>query len=224
LSSCTSRKQDVSGEKPDHLLSDGKVITKVGKMPESNTRLGEVVGVVDAPRERVWKVISDYNEHKNFMPNILECFAIRPEALELLKGTSAQDLRTLESQLKQYKTDRVTGTVVYMYGVGDFPWPIPDKAYVLKIARDPTRYIAQATMVIGQMKVNESSWELKPYGADGSKTLVKYTIRLDPGMPAPGFAVKMAASFTLPKVIEAVRRRVKDSKYGHPRRDKRKAG
>lgn len=224
LSSCSPRKQGVSEEKTDRLLTDGEVITKVEKMPGCETRLGEAIGVVDASREKVWRVICDYNEHKHFMPNILECFAIRLEALELIKGKSPRELRGLESQLRQYKTGEIAGEVVYIYSVGDFPWPIPDKAYILKIARDRERYATHATMIIGQMRVNESFWELKPYGADGSKTLVKYRLLLDPGMPAPAFVIRMATSSIMPKVIEAVRQRVKNARYGHPRREGRQAG
>ena len=224
LSSCSPRRHGVSEEKTNRLLTDGKVITKVEKIPGCETLLGEVIGVVGASQEKVWRVICDYNEHKHFMPNILECFAIRPEALELIKGKSPRELRGLESQLRQYKTDEIAGEVVYIYGVGNFPGPWPDKGHILKIARDRDRYVTHATMVIGQMKVNESFWELKPYGADGSKTLVKYRLLLDPGMPAPGFVIEMSTSSILPKVVDAVRQRVKNASYEHPGKEGRQAG
>jgi hypothetical protein len=214
LLSCSSRKEHGAGEKADRLLRNGKVITTVEKLPDSGTRCGEVTGVVDAPLETVWKVVSDYNEHKHFMPNILECFAIRPEGLRLLEGIEAKELREIETQLKEYKTEDVAGDVVYLYGLGDFPWPMSDKAYILKIVRDSQRYTTHGTMVVGQMKENESFWELKPYGNGGCKTLVKYKLLLDPGVPAPGFAIEMATNSSLPKVIEAVRQKVKDKKYG----------
>jgi len=195
------------------MLSNGEVIVKIEKLPGGNTRLGQVTGVIDAPRERVWKVISDYNEQKNFMPNLLESFVIRPEALELIKDASPGDLASLENRLRKYKCDEVAGRVVYTYGVGDFPWPVPDKRYILRIERDLDRYTTHANMIIGQMKVNETFWALEPYGPDGSKTLATYKILLDPGMPLPGFAINMAASSTLRDVIEALRRKVKDASY-----------
>lgn len=224
LSSCSPDKQNSGRENSNHILGDGEVIVKVERMPECETRLGEVVGVIDAPRERVWNVISDYNEHSDFMPNILECFAIRPEGLELLKGANPQDLERLESQLRQYQTERIADSVVYIYGMGDFPWPMPNKRYILKVVRDPVRYVTHSTMVIGQMKVNESWWELEPYGEDGSRTLARYRILLDPGIPLPEFAIRMATRATLPKVIEAVRKRVKNPGYERRGKDGKKAG
>jgi len=209
LPSCSSKKQGVNRKGANHLFRDGAVVTKVERMPGSGTRCGEVAGIIDAPRERVWKIISDYNAHKDFMPNILESFMIRPEALELVKEASPRDLPRLEDQLRKYRTDDIVGDIVYFYGMGDFPWPMADRRYILKIVRDRERYTIHATMVIGQMKVNESSWELKPYGPDGSKTVAKYTILLDPGIPVPGFMLNIAVNSTLPEVIEVVRRRLK---------------
>jgi hypothetical protein len=223
LWSCSPGKRSAGREKSNRTLDIGDVIVKVERMPECDTRLGEVVGVIEAPRERVWSVISDYNEHKHFMPNILECFAIRPEALELLQGASPQDLGRLEGQLRQYHTDRITDTVVYIYGMGDFPWPMPNKRYILKVVRDPLRYVTHSTMVIGQMKVNESWWELERYGSDGSRTLARYRIFLDPGIPLPEFAIGMATRSTLPKVIQAVRERVKNPAYKNPGKGEDKA-
>lgn len=218
LASCSQRQQGPSQRSTDNFHSDGKLTVKVEKLPGCATRRGEVTGVVDAPTERVWKVISDYNQHKNFMPGILECFAIDPEALKLIEGISANELRTLESQLRAHKTNVTMGEVVYLYGVGDFPWPMANKRYILRVVRDRERWTAHATMVIGQMKVNESSWELEPCGPDGSRTRATYRILLDPGVPAPGFAVNMATSSTLPKVIEALRKEVRDPKYDDPRK------
>jgi len=215
LWSCSARRHDFSKERIHDVLREGRVVTKVEKMPGCDTRVGEVIGVVDAPRERVWEVISDYNEQKHFMPNLLESFLIRPEALEIVKKGSARDLRRMEEQLRQYRTDEVDQREVYVYSVGDFPWPMSDRGYILKIARDPQGYTAHATMVVGEMKVNEDFWELEPYGGDASKTLVKYRVLLDAGVAVPGFAVKMALNSTLPEVIEALRRRVKDSRYEH---------
>lgn len=211
--SCSSAKHSVRAHKEEALLR-GEVIVDIKKRPGCETRVGRVTGVIDAPRERVWKVISDYNEHKKYMPNLLECFAIRPEALELLEGALPKELSSLEGQLREYKCDELPGSIVYTYGMGDFPWPMPNKRYVLRIERDPYRFTTRANMVLGEMKVNTSSWELEPYGSDDSKTLAIYTVCLDPGVAIPGFAVNMAANSTLPGVIEAVRQRAKNAKYG----------
>ncbi len=221
LASCSQRQQGPSQRSTDNFHSDGKLTVKVEKLPGCATRRGEVTGVVDAPTERVWKVISDYNQHKNFMPGILECFAIDPEALKLIEGISADKLRSLESEFRTHKTNDTMGEVVYLYGVGDFPWPMSNKRYILKVVRDRQRWTAHATMVIGQMKVNESSWELEPCGPDGSRTRATYRILLDPGVPAPGFAVNMATSSTLPKVIEALRKEVRDPSTTTPGKPKR---
>ncbi len=208
--SCSTTKKTVDAEREAELLEEGKILVRIDKMPEADARLGQVTGIIEASPESVWKLISDYNDHKNYMPNLRECFAIRPEALELLAGMSPGDLPKLESLLRQHKTNDVEGKVVYTYSVGDFPWPMSDKRYVLRNERDAERFTTHSTMVIGQMSVNESWWELKSSGPAGSKTLATYKVLLDAGAAIPGFAVDMAANSTLPEVIKAVRKRVQD--------------
>jgi hypothetical protein len=212
-SSCSSTKHKIAGAELDRLLSAGEMIVSVEDIPGRSAGLGRVTGVIDAPRDRVWKVICDYNEQKNFMPNILERFVIRPEALKLIKTASPGDLAKLEDKLKDYKTENVRGDLLYTYSRGDFPWPVPDKRYVLRIERDRDLYMIRSSMVLGQMNANETSWELKPYGPDGSKTLATYQVVLDPGISMPRFAINMAANSALLNVIKAVRKRVKDERY-----------
>lgn len=215
--SCSSTKHSYDKDQTEDMLEKGAVIVRIETIPGRDARQGQVTGVVDAPRERVWKVVTDYNGHKHFMPNILESFAIRSEALELVEKARPEDLPRLENQFVKYMTQDVERPAVFVYGVGDFPWPMPNKRYILKIQQDHERYVTRSTMVIGQMEANEASWELKPYGDGGTRTLATYKVLLDPGMPFPGFAVEMAANSALPEVIKAVRRRVMDPRYERSR-------
>ncbi len=78
---------------PDEMarVDKGEVVVKFKEKPQGqNIRVVEATGVIDAPRERVWKVIGDYANYKEFMPQV--------EVSELRKreGNSAWQYQKLQ--------------------------------------------------------------------------------------------------------------------------------
>jgi len=90
-------------------------------------------------------------------------------------------------------------------------FPIKQVWYVLRIHMDRAALRTWWEMEDGSIAANEGSWELQEW--EPGRTLARYSLRIDPGFPVPGFLLSRATKGTLPLVIEAVRKRVTDPRY-----------
>lgn len=189
-------------------LRQGEIIVRARRLPDGNLRMGQVMGVVDAPIDKVWQVITDYNHFKDFMPRISEGFMLDPEAVAGMTFEEIRDWPKMERRLRKFKIEEVQGDTVYFYNRFDSPWPLSDRYYILKITLNPADHSTHWSMIAGNMEVNDGSWRLIPLK---DKTLAIYTLRIDPGTPIPAAFLRLGMHITLPDVIKAVRRRVKIS-------------
>ena len=99
--------------------------------------------------------------------------------------------------------------VVYFYSLLDFPWPIRNRWYIIKINRDETRaaehiYLDSWDLEIGNLKTNQGFWLLEPFGQGRTKTT--YQLLIDPGGHIPKFFIDIGTKVTMPDVIRAVRK------------------
>ncbi len=155
-----------------------------------------VMAVMTAQPTSVYSVIADYARYPQFMPYV--------EKSEILK--TEEDVVVVFQQL-------------------DFPWPISDRYYTIRLSAD-TRCAAQgmyqvrwslapdsATLHTGEgepLRVNTGSWSLRPVDA-GQRTEVTYFVHTDPGGALPVWVINLANKVAAPKVIEAVRLRASAS-------------
>jgi hypothetical protein len=206
----------LAGEVPSRLAA-GEIISFSENLPGSNAKRGEVRGVVDAPPEMVWQVISDVNHFEEFMPRILNSQVVTPEKVQEIlqkKPTKAQEVGEILSPTPPDPAlFRVPGQryVEYNYGHVDLPWPLGDRWYILKMLRDESQaakhqYIASWSLVIGNLQENRGECRVEPFGEH--KTLLIYRLITDPGGFVPPFLVKRGTYITLPKIITSVRKRV----------------
>jgi len=168
-------------------LKKGEIIVKYReKLEGTDLRIVEATGVVDAPRDRVWKVIGDYENYEEFMPQVCE-----------------SEVRKKE------------GNTTWQYQKLSIPWPLPGNGtwYLIRLRHQPEKYFVQWEMEEGNIDTNYGSWKLEPFGEKGDKTLAIYSLVVDPGYKLPAFVVDFATKTTVPKIIEAVRKRVPDPKY-----------
>ena len=90
-----------------------------------------------------------------------------------------------------------------------FSWFLPEVTYVLEAEYDPPRRI-DFQRVVGDLKELNGTWTLEPLDQDG-RTLVAYSVDLDPGFFVPGWLVRLALSADLPDLLKSLRRRVEQS-------------
>ncbi len=198
-------------------LASGEIIASCDGVSGSNAKRCEAQGVVEAPPAKVWRVITGVNRFQEFMPRTLKSLVVTPEQLkEVLKArpTSASQVEgLLGPNPADPQAYRLAGRqwLVHLYSLLDFPWPVQNRWYIIKITNDETqaeshRYLSSWTLQLGNLRENRGEWRLEPF-AD-QKTLVTYHLITDPEVSLPAFLVKRGTSVTLPQIITAVRQRV----------------
>jgi ribosome-associated toxin RatA of RatAB toxin-antitoxin module len=202
--------QDEGRSKSD----EGEISVSLQSVPGTYIKRAEMTGVIDAPPEVVWQVITDLNNFKFFMPRTLTSMAVAPEKVTEIvqkKPTRAAEVEKLLGPTPANPASyRIPGGkyTVYHYSNLDLPWPCRNRWYILKGIQDEEqaaqhRYRISWSLVIGNLKENSGEWMLEPYGTN--RTKVRYRLCTDPGGEIPGFLVKQGTCTTLPQIIKAVR-------------------
>jgi hypothetical protein len=195
-------------------LDSGEILVSRLEDGSKNLISGRAAGIIDAPVDRVWAVLSDYNNYQKFMPRLTETYMVDAGVINELKSRKDWTRDQFEALLDSYRTDEVREDGFFFYNVMDMPFPFPDFWFLLKMERNPSLHSFNWTMVYGNMLVNEGSWELKSYGEDSSKTIALYETSSDPGVYVPEVLQKLALKSTLPDIIKNLRRRVLQSTAG----------
>lgn len=203
----------------DQKLAAGEIIVSTKGDPGKSLQCAEMMGVIDAPPEIVWQVISDLNNFKNFMPRMRNSMAVAPEKIPVIlqrKPTQAKEVERLLGPIPaDPSTYRVPGGkyTIYFYGYVDLPWPCSNRWYIIKGLRDETqaaqhRYHSSWSLVTGNLRENSGGWILEPF--DSAKTKATYRLCTDPGGPIPKFLITQGTCSTMPQIIKAVRKRAAD--------------
>lgn len=159
-------------------LSLGEIIvtsTAVEHFKEKQIRLE---AVINAAPERVWGIVSDCANFKTTMPTI-----------------SASEELSHE------------GNVVVCRSTLDLQWPLPNldaTTRVVQIVGDG-RWTADWTLVSGDYKYNQGSWNLTTFQADPTRTLVVYEVLVAPKIAVPAALELFGKTRALPNMIRGLR-------------------
>ncbi len=172
--------------------SDGiKVFTRV--KDGSSVREVKAIGSIDAAPERVFKVIGDYDHYTEFMPYMRESKVVARE-----------------------------GKTVYVYGY-IAPPVVSNRDYTLKMTDETAADVYKVSWVPANEKgpaprsgtvrlaINTGSWTFEP--DENGKTTATYYLYTDPAGAIPTWMVNKANRDSLPDVLRAIRKRVKDKRY-----------
>lgn len=198
-------------------LAAGEIITSCTDVDGTALKRGEATGIVDASPDKVWRVITDVNHFSEFMPRTLKSQAVSPDKLEVLMQKKPTQPQEVEAILGPTPPDpalyRVPGQkyIIYLFSLLDFPWPLGNRWYVIKILRNESQaaqqiYISTWSLLLGNLRENRGEWQLEPFG--DQKTKVYYKLIADSGVCLPQFFITRGTNVTLPKIIAAVRKRV----------------
>ncbi|MFW6122739.1 MAG: SRPBCC family protein [Thermodesulfobacteriota bacterium] len=199
-------------------LATGEIITDFEEVPGSNLKKGRVVGVVAAPPEEVWEVVTDANNFQFFMPRMLRSRLLRPEEVKRILQARPTSAAAVEAgfgsapppEVAQF---RVPGQKYpgYFFGQVKVPWPLGNRWYIIKLQYDESQaarhiYTSSWSLVTGNLKENRGEWKVEPFGED--KTRLTYRVVTDPGGLVPNFIVEKFTAQTLPQIIIGVRNRL----------------
>ncbi len=188
-------------------LKNREIVSSVQPIPDSKTHRCEVKGLIYAPIEKVWDVISNYNSYDKFMPRTPKAFLVHPKILTLWQNQNIKNWNKFEKLLVQYKIEACGDNPFYFYNRFRMPWPLQDRYFILKTERFPQIYKSQWVEIIGNTQVNEGSWELRSFENEPETTLAVYTLYVDPGIALPG-AILKAGMKGIPVIIHSLRQRV----------------
>lgn len=168
-------------------VESGEILVHLADVAGSAVKKATAVAVIDASPEQVFHVLTDYEAFPEFMPY---CRAVNVEERD---GDHARVRYEL-----------------------DFPWPIGDRHYVLKLTnRSETRgettvLINSWTYVPDSGNINDTygTWEVLPHGKN--RAIARYTVFTDPGGKVPGWAANMATDVSVPSIIDGIRKRVRE--------------
>ena len=162
------------------MIEAGKVIVSPQKPTDDAGVAGIAVGLVEAPIEKVWPAMRDYQHHRQFMPKVIESSI----------------------------TKRFSPTQYVCYLKASTPFPLPDLYYYALTTIKPLGkgWRMNWTLSKGNYKRYDGYWEAYPY--DAKRTLLVYSVDVDPDISVPDAMLRGSWLDALPDVFKAVRRRV----------------
>jgi len=166
-----------------------EVIFWLDEIADSRVKEGIALGLVEAPPERVFRVVTDNARFAEFMPYV------EVSTVETLPDGGLVNRQRL-----------------------DLPWPVSDREYKILLlneaaaAADPPRWQSSWTHVKGFGNIEESRGAWRVF-ACGDGALVEYQVYTDPGGRIPAYFKNVATRRSLERLIEAVRGRVRDPIY-----------
>jgi ribosome-associated toxin RatA of RatAB toxin-antitoxin module len=171
----TTVNSEVLSEERARLLT-GEVIVAISSLQEGVTGVeGQIY--IAAPPKKVWEVITDYNNHKNFVPNVIDSGLISDNGTEKVmfeKGKSRMFIFSKEVYIKMTVWGEHLTRLCFQQITGDF-------------------------------KVYQGEWLLVDY-PQGAGTFLTYKAEVKPDFYAPPFAVRNVQNHDCPLMMLAMKK------------------
>lgn len=135
---------------------------------------------IAASPEKIWRVVTDCSRAPEFVPGVLSC-----ERLAVLEP----------------------GRVDLFRQAVKYSWYLPRLEYEFRLEYFPYEQL-NFRRVSGSLRRLDGTWWIENMGE--GQTLVFYSLDLDPGFLVPKFLVRKALQKDLPKVLAALRTRVRE--------------
>lgn len=188
-------------------LAEGEILSYIQLLPNSKTHRCELMGLIQAPIQTVWNVISDYSRYHEFMPRTPVTFLVDPEALNSRQEKNIANWNQFEKELIDFRVNEYGDNPFYFYNRFKMPFPLKDRHYILKIERFPEIFRSQWIEILGNTRVNTGSWTLVSFEEKPGTTLAIYSLDVDTGLPLPTKILQTAMK-KLPEIIRALRHHI----------------
>ena len=164
-------------------LGRGEVLMGTEPVAGSSSPRLVVRAVIDAPPEAVWKHIDQSARYQEFMPRVKQSQELSREG---------PDIRTRMTVEMPFPLKNLTATTRARHTV-----------------EPGVRYVREWKLEEGDYHVNEGSWTMVPFEGDATRTLAVYRVHVVPKIPSPKAIQSAAQEKAMPKLIEALRERVR---------------
>jgi hypothetical protein len=181
------------------LASENKDVS-IYSRAHAGSRLKEfrAIGPIDAPTSAVHAVIDDFENYPNFMPYTLECRLLKRESDSII---------TYQRLSPKIAEDRD-----YTLRVWKKSWPSPEGFTYLDQWKTANELGPAEKKGVVRIEICDGGWLLQPDGP--SKTRATDSVYTDTGGLIPAFIANHASRMGISKLFEAVRKQVKNPKYG----------
>jgi len=157
-------------------LLNGEVLVVISDLEDGVTGVEGHIYIA-APPKKVWEVLTDYNNHKNFVPNIIDSGLISDNGVEKVmfeKGKSGIFIfqKTVNIKMRVW---------------GELPKQL------------------NFEQITGDFQVYHGEWILAEY-PQGPGTFLTYRASVKPDFVAPRFAVKNVQQHDCPKMMSAMKK------------------
>ena len=147
---------------------------------------------VEAPPEVVFKVVSDFEHYRDFMPYVKES--------RVLTRKGGNEVVTYARIAPPFVTER------------DYPLKVrmtrgsPSNGGAFKVEWTANPEAEPEVEGVVRVKLNEGSWLATPING-GKRTRLTYTLLTNPGGLIPAFVVNLSNTIAIPELFEAVKKR-----------------
>jgi Polyketide cyclase / dehydrase and lipid transport len=181
------------------LASENKDVS-IYSRAHAGSRLKEfrAIGPIDAPTSAVHAVIDDFENYPNFMPYTLECRLLKRESDSII---------TYQRLSPKIAEDRD-----YTLRVWKKSWPGPEGFTYLDQWKTANELGPSEKKGVVRIEICNGGWLLQPDGP--SKTRATYSVYTDTGGLIPAFLANHASRMGISRLFEAVRKQVKNPRYG----------
>ena len=159
-------------------LLAGEILVSTHNVKGKAVPQARVRAVIDAPPEKIWKVVSNCNGYKKTMPRIAASKELGRKGPEIICTVTA-----------------------------DLPFPFDDltsKSRATHTIEKGKHYLREWTLIDGDYTYNSGKWELFAI-EDGKRTLVLYQLLAVPKTSLPKWVLEVAQVRSLPNIIEGLR-------------------
>lgn len=172
----------------DQALASGKVDIRFVDVKGYDTPEARIEAVIDAPPEKVWRVIGDCASYDETMPRIADAKLIKKRSL----GGA--------------KSEHICKIIV------DMPMPFSNLSAVTRAihVEGPTEWSRHWKLVRGDYTINNGSWVLTKFDEAGTRTRVKYRLHAEPTTPIPDWIRTRAQESSFPDLIDRLREEVRE--------------
>jgi ribosome-associated toxin RatA of RatAB toxin-antitoxin module len=164
-------------------LDSGDVVISTEKVEGSDLPRSIAMGVIDAPPEKVWALVTDCDNFYKTMPRIAASKVI----------------------------ERDGGTVVCRV-TADLPFPVPDltsETRAIMTVEPGVKWERRWSLIKGDYRANTGAWVLTPYKGDLKRTLARYELHIDPKIHVPDSFIVAGQKKSLPDLFTRLREQTK---------------
>ncbi|MFZ5434717.1 MAG: SRPBCC family protein [Calditrichota bacterium] len=172
---------------------------------DTDDRIACVAGIVNAPVETVWQVISDYSAYQQLIPRCTRSEIVSPAILSAI-GQTPNILQQLHPSRYRMQSHFLSDTVL-LFSEIDIIFPVGKVRSLLRVIADSVSNTIAWNRIVGDISVYEGTWILIPHGLQ-TTAICATRYRLNVWLPP--LLINSGVRCYFPRIITQLRNRVKE--------------